>query len=98
MNTNERRIVFPILFVDNNKIPLIINGTTPYHYMIVNGNIIHTFNKFVIVNTIISLLPDLLYDDVMNMVEEYFIHVSKKNKKYKNKYMNITIKHKIVIY
>ena len=98
MNTNERRIVFPILFVDNQKKPIIINNTTPYYYMIVKGSIVHIFNKYIIVNTIISLLPDLLYDDVMNMVEEYFNHVSKKNKKYKNKYMNITIKHKIVIY
>ena len=98
MNTNERRIVFPILFVDNQKKPIIINNTTPYYYMIVKGSIVHIFNKYIIVNTIISLLPDLLYDDVMNMVEEYFNHVSKKNKKYKNKSMNIIIKHKIVIY
>ena len=98
MNTNERRIVFPILFVDNQKKPIIINNTTPYYYMIVKGSIVHIFNKYIIVNTIISLLPDLLYDDVMNMVEEYFNHVSKKNKKYKNKYMNIIIKHQIVIY
>jgi hypothetical protein len=98
MNTNERRIVFPILFVNNIKKPIIINDTTPYYYMIVNGSVVHVFNKFVIVNTIISLLPDLLYDDVMNMVEEYFDHVIKKQKTYKNKYLNITIKHKIVIY
>ena len=98
MNTNERRIVFPILFVNNIKNPIIINDTTPYYFMIVNGSVVHVFNKFVIVNTIISLLPDLLYDDVMNMVEEYFNHVNKKQKTYKNKYMDITIKHKIVIY
>jgi hypothetical protein len=98
MNTSERRIVFPILFINNIKKPIIINDTTPYYYVIVNGGVVHVFNKFVIVNTIISLLPDLLYDDVMNMVEEYFDHVIKKQKTYKNKYLNITIKHKIVIY
>ena len=70
MNTNERRIVFPILFVNNIKKPIIINDTTPYYYMIVNGSVVHVFNKFVIVNTIISLLPDLLYDDVMNIQRE----------------------------